>query len=886
MTPAPTSPRPARLRATHPPSPHVVSRGSAPSGVFDIPSDGLQVPQAKSFLARFQAGMRIRQSEQLGPAGKVQANVQAASVKAESPQKLQPQQKQFKSPSDTPTAAVPARVTSPPKPVRLPGTPLRSGPSPDAGPAPSPSAAALEAAADEAEDVLINVIPQTPSLLSESRLSYPVLRFCAANALLDQHALDTLSLPLGFVWAPFSPTDSVPYLSRPPSRCGTCGSFLAAGNGAETVKTGERSWTCTFCGRDDNDAGQGAATSGADATHFPELSTDTVQYAHPEGAARSSAGRGAIILIVDENLDPEESAWARIAAAAVHASAAESGLRFALLTVGAGCSVATQYKNQDEAVPVLEVMSQEKATNLLSEEKEQFFLPPPSAESSGNSSVQDDAAVASAYTDVFIRHRSPPTFEAEQPGYDEPMEEGDEPASTQRTRLPSNEETRRLDIAITVAFELISGMAEADNSRILSLLTGPPTLPAFAIDTGREGFFGKIAPDPEAMTDALSRVFDHIGTQAGDLRIALDFLCFGASNGFAGSILLGAAKRSKGGLVYSATHGFSAGSALAEAATFLSQRSTRPGVVSIRVSSPLTVARVIGPAFPTAAPQTYAVPGIDPTTGFTVILKPVQAVEEEKQIPSHAVVQLAAKSLEATKVITVRIPLTDSGAEYLKSLDSEISALVLGKACVVSGGALTQPHIAARSIDVSVRRLLRGSEASAGVVRLLYELRRGPLIERVVDRDSALVHRSFFLRAECSIASLLMSPRLFTNAMSDEGTGLMAEVPLEKTHVTNDGVLVLDTGFNVFVYVGEGASAKAEEAISESARSVAAQRVSPCQLWKLRPGRDADYLLDSYLSPSEQGKGGVSVSPTEQGFIQYCKSLAPDSITVRLLQSA
>lgn len=52
----------------------------------------------------------------------------------------------------------------------------------------------LERAADNHEDSLINVVGNDPylDLLSDQRGSYPVLRFCAGNALLDQHALDTL----------------------------------------------------------------------------------------------------------------------------------------------------------------------------------------------------------------------------------------------------------------------------------------------------------------------------------------------------------------------------------------------------------------------------------------------------------------------------------------------------------------------------------------------------------------------------------------------------------------------------------------------------------------------------------------------------------------------
>ncbi|CDF40654.1 unnamed protein product [Chondrus crispus] len=703
--------------------------------------------------------------------------------------------------------------------------------------------------------------------------------------------METLSLPLGFVWAPFGPAVSIPRLSRLPSRCGTCGSFLAPANGAELVRSGQRSWTCVFCGRDDNDSGEIAAQHSEDKITLPELTVDFVEYVHPDGAARSPSGRGAVVLIVDENLDPEEVSWSRAAAASVHASATANGSRFALLTIGAGCSAAVHYKKHDETVPALEMLSQRQAERLHPEEKEKFFWPPPGKESSGQSSIVDDNASASPYTNVFIRPRSLPMHEREQVEDGEHIEETDDVPLRQKTRVASEEELRRLDIAINVAFEFISGMADAENSRILCLLTGPPTLPPLPIvETRATGLFGKASPDAESEGAVLSRLYDHIGTKAGDLRVALDFLCFGAPQGFAGTMLLAAAKRSRGGLVYAASHSFSTAAAFAEAATFLSQRPTRPGVVAIRVSSPLAVARVIGPAFPTAAPQTYAIPGVDPTAGFTVILKPKQGIEEQSDLPAHAVVQLAAKSLESTRVVTVRIPLTTSIPHYLKNIDVEICALILGKACVVSGGALFHPHIAARSIDVSVRRLLRGSEASAGVVRLLYELRRGLLIERQVDPDCSLILRSFFLRAECSIASLLMSPRFFTNAMSAEGGGLMTEVPLQKSYVTKDAVLVLDTGFNVFVYVGEEASPQVEEAISESARSVATQRIAPCQLWKLRPGHDADYLLESYLSPTDPvksiGSSIGSATPTEQGFIQYCKSLAPDSITVRLLQSA
>lgn len=118
-----------------------------------------------------------------------------------------------------------------------------------------------------------------------------------------------------------------------------------------------------------------------------------------------------------------------------------------------------------------------------------------------------------------------------------------------------------------------------------------------------------------------------------------------------------------------------------------------------------------------------------------------------------------------------------------------------------------------------------------------------------------------------------------------------------------DAVVVLYTGLNGFVYFGNGASPEAEAAISHSARNVAGQRVSPCQLWKLRPGPDADFVLDTYLSRGGEGgsgggqggdvkgsgrNGGDSgdvYSAVERGFVEYCASLAPESAMVKTLRA-
>lgn len=684
-------------------------------------------------------------------------------------------------------------------------------------------------------------------------------------------------------------------ISHPPRRCATCKSFLAKGNGADDVLNGSYVWKCAFCNHGQNLVRDDDSQSMPhDANQFSELSVDTFEYLQERRDPPPTASkRGAIVLIVDENIDHIDADWARVATHAVHAMAAEQGLRFMLMTVGSICSVMRRPALTRAETPVLEVMSVAHASSLPISEKEGFFLgdPPPLASPNGHAIGNGHAGFPSqersgSFTDTAIRALTEPY--GKDVGNDTastpPRDEVDTQSPRKSVRLPSEMEHRRLDLAIGVAFELLNGTADMESSRIFSMITGSPTMSATAHQTG-DGEVLTSSPSNEAKTTALAKVYEKVGAKAGERRLALDFLVFGVTQTFNAQLLLAVVKRSRGGMVHSAAHSFSSASALAEAACFLARRSTQMGVVSIRVSTPLVVSRVIGPAFPTAAAHTYTVPGIDGSIGFTVVLKTRNGVDEESSFGKCAVVQLATKVGLTTRVVTVRIPVAQSAIEFTNGMDAEISALVLGKACVVSGGGLVKPDVVAKSVDATVRQLIDKSEKTASVIRLLYELRRGSLVEEQLDRDHSLLLRSMFLRAEASLASLLMSPRLFTNTTTDETTGLMAEVPLEETQMTANAVLVLDTGLNIFVYVGDEASAEAEEGISGSASNVALHRSAPCQLWKLNPGVGADFVLNTYLSASDKNRSVRRAKKgIHRGFIGYCESISPGSKLVRALR--
>lgn len=699
------------------------------------------------------------------------------------------------------------------------------------------------------------------------------------------------------MWTPFGRLPGVPRLTRDARRCDTCASFLAKGNGSSDILKDPSVWKCSFCGCDDNKGFEdGLAASLDDAEAYPELHVDTVEYVEPT-TEKSIEGTkpGAIILIVDENLSTEEAEWAREAAAVVHATTVERGLFFALITVGSGCSVAVQRRRLEDT-PSMIMMSPDRAAKLSIEEKEQFFLRSPQTSTgdvqndelpvNDDSTVEDAQNRPASFTGDFITAPMPLFSEG-----DLAADVGHHSDNTEKShRFPASVECRRLDAAIAIACELVQDMASGAESRVLSLITGPPSLPkttGIGNDYDTNSNQKHDAGDQEAVAEKneLAVALERIGTRAGGMGIALDFLVLGAARGFSAPAVLGASKRSRGGVVYCAAHSFSAGAALANAAASLAEQSSRVGILSVRVSAPLMVSRVIGPALRATAAHTYTVPSADQNLGFAVILRPIGDKPAVAADPQRAVVQLASQTDGIMRVTTITIPLVSSPVSLLNSMDAELCALVLAKACVVSSSGITNPAVVAQAIDSTIRRLLLGSEATDGIARMLYELRRGALVEQRIHPDQSLMLRSLFLRAECTLSSLLMSPRLFTNMRSDTDTDLMGEVPLEKPFITNDAIVVLDAGANMFVYVGNIASYEDELAICESARKVAAQRPFPCQLWKLKPGRDANYVLDTYLSSGEIPGGKMrSRNPVDDGFGFYCQSIAPESSLVRSFQ--
>lgn len=630
--------------------------------------------------------------------------------------------------------------------------------------------------------------------------------------------------------------------------------------------------------------------------HIPQLSCDVfTSTQHATNLSSPSPHRPAVVLIVDENFSDTATKFLSAAVTAVHNLAVSRSHRFVFLTIGAGCSAVPNGVLQSVTAPIVEALSPSRVATMSPAEKSRYIFDG-STSISNSFSSQDD--LSSLFENIVTPRLSPfGRDEWHQCGSMSTALSFDVKSSFPN---PSLGRQRRLDEAISVAFELLTGTCDLGNSRIISLISGPPTLGkktenANSVDGDSSGAVHK---------HSLAKVYEKIGTKAHELQLCLDFLVFEEGDGFAAKVLLGAARRSKGGTIHCAAHSFASPKMIADAAVYLASRSTIGGVVSMRVSSPFVIARVIGPGFPTATPHTYSVSSADSSVGFTVVLRGLsddKSTSQEGEVSKacriknhHAVIQLTAASGGICRVVTVRIPVVRSMEVFMSSLDVEVSSVVLGKACVVSGGGVMNPKVVAASVDATVRQLVEnGGQSATGVIRLLYDLRFGPLVEPHFHTDQSVMLRSLFLRAESALAALLMSPRLFTNAVTDGNTGMMTEVPLERKFVNGSSVAVLDTGLNVFVFAGKNSQPGAVEAITESARNVVAQRALPCQLWELSQNSAAESILTTYLwNENNTARNSFPISEGQtkdhsgnKGFTEYLRLLSPEAKLWRVLQS-
>lgn len=182
-------------------------------------------------------------------------------------------------------------------------------------------------------------------------------------------------------------------------------------------------------------------------------------------------------------------------------------------------------------------MSVDHALNFTVSDKQRLFVgyPPPMVSPNGHYGSNGPAYVYSqeesrpfseaailALTELYARDvgKDPETSPAQG--------EHDIQSLHRSARLPSEMQHRRLDLAVSVEFELLTVTADLESSLIISIITGSPTMSASLRQTG-VGEVLSISPSQEAKTTALEKLYEKLGTKDGERHIVLDFLMFGVT---------------------------------------------------------------------------------------------------------------------------------------------------------------------------------------------------------------------------------------------------------------------------------------------------------------------------------------------------------------------
>lgn len=175
------------IDATDVPTSRIVKRGAAPKGTFHIPDDGLHVAEEQSFLSRFQknrsklfkaAGIKLT------PFPSLPKSIPTQTEQLEEAQdEITTQVSQINISSHKDENGIVSQNYDPDE-ENINGQEIDEEI--------EMRQKYAEEAADAAEDDLINVLSDEASLLQDNRSSFPILRFCAAKALLDQQSLEKM----------------------------------------------------------------------------------------------------------------------------------------------------------------------------------------------------------------------------------------------------------------------------------------------------------------------------------------------------------------------------------------------------------------------------------------------------------------------------------------------------------------------------------------------------------------------------------------------------------------------------------------------------------------------------------------------------------------------
>ncbi|KAG0623865.1 hypothetical protein M758_3G207500 [Ceratodon purpureus] len=676
--------------------------------------------------------------------------------------------------------------------------------------------------------------------------SAPFLLFSAQKVLSEKKLMNTASLGFGALVCPGRETEpSPPVIMHEPFRCQNCGAYV---NQHSTIAHTTGSWSCTFCNKSNDSAGEYRAASIEDLRNWPELATSVVDYVdsgtrRPGFVSVSESSMAApVVLVIDDSLDEEHLTQLQ---ESLHSflDSLSPATRIGIVTYGRTVAV---FDLSESGVAAADVLPGDSSLN---QDLKQMLI------------YGTGVYLAPVHACLPIAHSIVSALRPYRGGLAEAKRE------------------RCLGTAVEVVLALIQGPAtelpvntskrSGGRSRVLLCVGGPTTLGPGSLP------YSTTHPNYAYMEKKAIKHMEHLGQEARVLDIAVDILCAGTCP-VRIPTLQPLVNASGGLLVLHDDFGEVFCTNLQRAV----RRSTGfRGILEIRCSDDVAVTRVIGPGEEARGDASYEHFRNDTSTSVRLLsVEDCQAFAitmelEDDLEDSHVYFQIVARytsmhQAEVTRVVTVRLPTTDSVSNYLQSVDDEVAAVLIAKKTVLEAKTTRDAADMRASVDERVKDIAMklGSNVAKSKIRpfpsslsrlpeLLFHLKRGPLLGSIIGHeDERAVYRNLYLQAGFELSLRMMAPRLLMHREA----GTFEELPAHDVGMQSDSVIVLDHGTDVFIWTGlrvaadEAKNAEAQAACRTLAQELTEQRFPAPRMLSFKEASSQARYLQARLIPAHK----------------------------------
>lgn len=627
-------------------------------------------------------------------------------------------------------------------------------------------------------------------------------------------------------------------------RCQSCGAFSSLYSSI-VPSTGQ--WKCSFCSKMNASSGEYRAATREDLQNWPELVSSVVDYVEfstrrPGFVPVSDTMMAApVVILIDESLDEPPLQHLQ---SSLHGllDSLPPATRVGLITYGKTVSV---YDFSQSGVAAADVFP---GDTLPDQELLKTLL------------YGTGVFLAPLHVCLSVAHGVVSSLR--------PYKEG----------LSEVARNRCIGTAVGVALSLIQGPSTemprssvkrlGGSSRIIVCMGGPNTLGPGSVPHSQSH------PNYKYLESKAIKQMEHLGHEACRQDTIVDILCAGTCP-VRVPVIQPLASVSGGVLILHDDFGETFGLNLQRS---VKRTSGFRAVFEARFSDCITATHVIGPGKEASSDArefskndrsvVMEVSSLEECQSFAISMELNKDVKEENVYFQFAAQYTNLHQMNVTRVITVRLPTAASLSSYLKSVDDEVSAVLIGKRTSAFAKGASDAMDMRISVDERVKDIASklGSSMNKSKLRrfpselprlaeILFHLRRGPLLGSILGHeDERMVLRNLFLQASFDLSLRMLSPRVL---MHRQG-GTFEELPAFDLAMQSDAAVVLDHGTDVFIWMGsdlaadETLSAAALAACRTLVEELTEQRFPAPRVLSFKEGTSQARYLQARLIPAHK----------------------------------